>query len=335
MSIAGIGYIKQTYEYNLSVKQKSKEITEETKSIVKTNDYRSITQKKEKEKGSQKSDKLQVTEGEETKEINVGRGRKLADRVSGKSKAPYSILADENNQIIYNGVVFYCDDRTNSICLGDMTQEDNILNIPLSKGGCLKVNRDNIGDLSKAIDMFSPEDINLIMRAITLDNKLQQMKMKIEEDENGIGEEAESTIGDTVSEANQTTNSEKLEQASDPTQVSPTQLAESVDNHSLKKQAKALFGQLPDSIWQAWLESWLETMEDDKKKNSQSVYGSIDFKQENYLSQVQEKVLVGNTEGKYENVFGSSVESVKTFVQEALLQLDQKKNQTQYLEQCR
>ena len=73
-----------------------------------------------------------------------------------EKKAPYSELA-ENGTIQYKGVVFVCDDENQALCLGDMTDEKNVLTIPLEKGGCLKVNRSNIGDLSRAITMFSPQ----------------------------------------------------------------------------------------------------------------------------------------------------------------------------------
>lgn len=106
---------------------------------------------------------------------------------SPKGKAPYSMMADENGMIEYNGVVFTCDYKNNQLCLGDMSNPDDVIRIPLSEGGCLMLNRDNIGDLSKAIGMFSPEDINLILRALKMDAKVQQMKKEIEEMEDGIG----------------------------------------------------------------------------------------------------------------------------------------------------
>lgn len=99
---------------------------------------------------------------------------------------PYGRLA-KDGVIEYNGVVFVCDERTNSICLGDMTDEKNVLNIPLSGGGHLKVNRNSIGLLSKAAGMFSPEDLNLIMRAIAEDTKIQSVKKEIEDEEASIG----------------------------------------------------------------------------------------------------------------------------------------------------
>ncbi len=102
------------------------------------------------------------------------------------SKVPYGHLA-KDGVIEYNGVVFVCDEKTNSICLGDMTDEKNVLNIPLSGGGHLKVNRNSIGLLSKAAGMFSPEDLNLIMRAIAEDTKIQSVKKEIEDEEASIG----------------------------------------------------------------------------------------------------------------------------------------------------
>ena len=68
------------------------------------------------------------------------------------------------------------------------------MRINLSGGGCLLVNRDNLGDLAHAISMFSPEDINLIMRAIADDNKAQEALQTIDEETNSIGEDAESNV---------------------------------------------------------------------------------------------------------------------------------------------
>ena len=111
----------------------------------------------------------------------------LYNYTTNKSKVPYAHLA-KDGIIEYKGVVFVCDEKTNSICLGDMSNPKDVLNIPLSNGGSLRVNRDNLGDLSKAIGMFSPEDVNLIMRAMAQDAKIQQMQNEIEEDKNSIGD---------------------------------------------------------------------------------------------------------------------------------------------------
>ena len=61
----------------------------------------------------------------------------------------------------------------------------------LSGGGTLQVNRDNLDDLAKAIGMFSPEDVNLILRAISKDTQCQRKLMEIDEERNKIGEAAE------------------------------------------------------------------------------------------------------------------------------------------------
>lgn len=106
-------------------------------------------------------------------------------------KVPYGHLA-KDGVIIYNGVVFTCDEKTNSICLGDMTDKKKVLNIPLSGGGHLKVNRDSLGLLSKAVGMFSPEDLNLIMRAIAQDTKIQSMEKEIEDTEASVGNQLKS-----------------------------------------------------------------------------------------------------------------------------------------------
>lgn len=128
-------------------------------------------------------------------------GENLARNIRQASKVPYGYLA-KDGMITYNGVTFVCDERTNSICLGDMTDKKNVLNIPLSGGGHLKVNRDNLGDLSKAIGMFSPEDVNRILRAIALDTKLQSVQQELDDMENSIGEAGEAQA-DTQS-SNQT-----------------------------------------------------------------------------------------------------------------------------------
>lgn len=114
------------------------------------------------------------------------RGRDFKKLLQGK-KAPYSYLADENGMIDYKGVVFFCDYEKNQITLGDVSDKENTITVPLSGGGCLKVNRNDIGDLVKAIDMFSPEDMSRILRAIAQDNRVREMQREIDETVNGIG----------------------------------------------------------------------------------------------------------------------------------------------------
>lgn len=113
--------------------------------------------------------------------------------------APYSYLANEDGVIEYNGVIFTLDNERKWLCLGniDLNHMEQIIRIPLSEGGCLMVNRDSVGDLAKAIGMFSPEDINRILRALKLDGKIQQMKHEIEEMEDGIGKSSEEQNADS------------------------------------------------------------------------------------------------------------------------------------------
>lgn len=104
-----------------------------------------------------------------------------------RGKAPYSMLADpKTGKIEYNGVEYYCDFQKNQICLGDMTDIDNILNIPLSGGGRLMLNRNNLDDLEKSIKLFSPEDISIIMQAIATDNKMRQIQQELEDEASGL-----------------------------------------------------------------------------------------------------------------------------------------------------
>ncbi len=148
--------------------------------------------------------KRAVPENSENKECTILFGQKMQTLidVSGNralesiaqkraaqiDNCPYAEMIDpETGVISYNGVVFIPDSQKNAICLGDMSNEDNILTIPLSKGGSLRVNRNNIDQLGKAIDMFSPEDIRRIMEAISLDAKVQKEKAEIEESKFEVG----------------------------------------------------------------------------------------------------------------------------------------------------
>lgn len=105
-------------------------------------------------------------------------------------KAPYSYLA-KDGIIDYNGVIFVCDYKHNALCLGDVSNPKDVIYVALENGGTLQVNRDNVGDLSKAIGMFSPEDVNRILRAISKDAQCQRKLVEIDEAKNSIGEAEE------------------------------------------------------------------------------------------------------------------------------------------------
>ena len=98
---------------------------------------------------------------------------------------PYSYLA-KDGVINYKGVIFTCDTKRKALCLGNTSDMSKCIRVSLSGGGSLIVNRDNLGDLAKAIGMFSPEDVNLIMRAIAEDAKIQQMKQQIDDETSGL-----------------------------------------------------------------------------------------------------------------------------------------------------
>lgn len=115
--------------------------------------------------------------------------------------APYCHLKNEDGVVEYNGVIFTLDYERKWLCLGDMSNMDDVIRIPLSEGGCLMVNRDNIGALGHAIGMFSPEDINRILRALKLDAKVQQMKREIDEMEDGVGKTSKEQNADSNKEA--------------------------------------------------------------------------------------------------------------------------------------
>ncbi len=130
----------------------------------------------------------------------------FAEGMPEDNGVPYFYMA-KDGIIDYNGVVFFCDEEHRAICLGDTSDKSKCLNIPLSGGGSLIVNRDNLSGLAKAIGMFSPEDVNLIMRAIAEDAKIQQMKQQIDDETSGLdlaektggdGEDGEETVVETL-----------------------------------------------------------------------------------------------------------------------------------------
>ncbi|MCM1288063.1 MAG: hypothetical protein NC240_07095 [Clostridium sp.] len=111
-----------------------------------------------------------------------------------ENDVPYGYLAN-NGVITYQGVTFVCDYEKNRLLLGDCSNPKNCINVPLSGGGNLIFNRDNIGSISQAIGMFSPEDISRIMRAIAEDAKSKQVQ-------NEIDEEIDETVGGLADSAN-------------------------------------------------------------------------------------------------------------------------------------
>ncbi len=114
-------------------------------------------------------------------------GQKL--QAETEKKCPYSFLA-KDGIIQYNGVTFVCNYKQNAITLGNMYETNKVLKIALPSGGSLHLNVDNIDTLSKAASMFTPEDLNAIMRAIHEYNHCTRKRMEIEEEKAETAEEA-------------------------------------------------------------------------------------------------------------------------------------------------
>ncbi len=125
-----------------------------------------------------------------------------------EKKCPYSFLA-KDGVIQYNGVTFVCDYNQNAITLGNMYEKNKVLRISLPSGGSLHVNIDNIDALARAADMFTPADLNAIMRAIHEYNHCTRKRLEIEEEKSESPEELaeESETPDVEQEAHLSVNS--------------------------------------------------------------------------------------------------------------------------------
>ena len=132
---------------------------------------------------------------------DCGTGEKFIDYMSalGQTKCPYGFLA-KDGIINYNGVIFQCDYANNAITLGNMYEKEKVLRIALPSGGSLHVNVDNIDQLSNAVGMFTPEDLNAIMRAIHEYNHCTRKRFEIEEEKSesieDVAEESETPDGE-------------------------------------------------------------------------------------------------------------------------------------------
>ena len=188
MAVTGIGY-GRTFVYETQRRVNAGDVQSALGSVTETAESRFAESIEE----SAKED--------DTVKTPVTRGVQLTRHIQGKDKVPYGEMA-EDGVIEYNGVTFVCDYEHNRLTLGDTTNKEDCINIPLSGGGSLLVNRDNIDALSKAIGMFSPEDVKRILEALARDNKIQQMKKELDDMENGDDV-------DNSEEASETADTEK------------------------------------------------------------------------------------------------------------------------------
>lgn len=133
-------------------------------------------------------------------------------QAAGKSAKPlvynlrqcgYFNLADENDEITYNGVTFQCDRKKNRLTLGDVSNEKNCIKVGLSRGGSLVFNKGSKGDLLKALQMFDKEDQDRILSAIYKDkiarNTYNQDKQKQTDSVLGLAPEDDEYTNDSLS----------------------------------------------------------------------------------------------------------------------------------------
>ena len=118
-------------------------------------------------------------------EIAKRTGRVEENKVKQHKAVNEYFAMAKDGVVSYKGVDFICDYKTNTLMLGDCSNSDNCIRVALSNGGSLMFNRDNISSLGDAISLFSPEDINRIMRAIQMDKMANDALRDIEEEDNG------------------------------------------------------------------------------------------------------------------------------------------------------
>ncbi len=114
--------------------------------------------------------------------IDPSENSSVIDFLKGKEgKCPYSALA-KDGIIEYNGVIFQCDYEKNALYLGDMSEGADIITVNLPSGGTLKINADNVEQISRCAGMFTPEDLNAILRAIHEHEHTKNAELKEKDD---------------------------------------------------------------------------------------------------------------------------------------------------------
>ena len=124
----------------------------------------------------------------------------LPNRDMSGGHAPYDYLA-EDGEINYNGVIFQLDTKQNQLLLGDTSDKSKCLNIQLSGGGYLVVNKDNLGQLSDAISMFNAKDRFLIGGKAYTQKEWNQTIDRFDEAEENLQEQVDQAEEDAVKKA--------------------------------------------------------------------------------------------------------------------------------------
>lgn len=218
MAISGIGQLKNSFYMNASKTDEKAAETAGYDAVSQNIAARAEAaaeeemQKAAAQKETADNSMLSVLDEQTTEGLTV-RGSRLKAHLNGKDKkVPYGFLA-EDGIITYNGVTFVCNEQYQRLELGDTSVKEDCIIIPLSEGGSLMVNRDCIGDLGKAIGMFSPEDVNRIMRAIHQDNKARQVLAEIEDEENSVGKDTAADGEKAEASEENSTLTEEIEEA--------------------------------------------------------------------------------------------------------------------------
>lgn len=133
---------------------------------------------------------------------------------AAKSFSQVAELAEINGgTATYNGVNISFDSENQQMNVGDMSDTRNVITVALSNGGVLRFNTNNIDDISKMLDMFSPEDIKHIMEAITKHNIAVSMQKEIDDAKASVASETAETA-ETADTAVQTGQISAAESAS-------------------------------------------------------------------------------------------------------------------------
>lgn len=117
---------------------------------------------------------------------------------AAKSFSQVAKLAESNGgTATYNGVNIFFDSENQQMNVGDMSNKGSVITVALSNGWVLNFNRDNIDDIAKMLDLFSPEDVRRIMEAITKDNIAVSMQKEIDDAKASVASETADTAVQT------------------------------------------------------------------------------------------------------------------------------------------
>ncbi len=142
-------------------------------------DWEKLLASVDKELDAMREDMRERIEEKKDEDAQKGMEELVRIREQRNELGPYASLMGEGPELIYNGVVFTYD-QSGALCLGDTSNPDDVITVYLTNG-VFKMNRGSIGDLAKAISMFSPEDINRILQAISQDAKCQEKLKEVED----------------------------------------------------------------------------------------------------------------------------------------------------------